>query len=112
MSQHHRAQKWSTHQPKLKAQLTAQLAAAGGLPCVNCGRPVIHGVHKWEVGHRRDAARGGRPTLQNVGVVHRKTFDQQGRTIWPRNCNQIAGGKLGAAITHGKRQASQDIRPW
>lgn len=113
MSIHHRRQKWSTHQPKLKEQLTAMMQAAGGaLPCVNCGQPVILGRHKWQVGHRRDAALGGRPSLGNVGPTHSKTFDQAGRTVWPRNCNQIAGGKLGASITNGKRRAAQDIRPW
>jgi len=86
--------------------------AGGALPCVNCGQPVILGRHKWQVGHRRDAATGGKPKLSNVGPSHCKTFDQQGRTVWPRNCNQIAGGKLGATITNGRRRAAQDIRPW
>lgn len=113
MSRHHRAQKWTTHQPKLKAQLEAMMQANGGaLPCVDCGQPVRLGVHCWQVGHKKAAAMGGRPTLANVGPTHRKTFDQSGRTIWPRNCNQIAGGKLGASITNGKRQAAQDIRAW
>lgn len=101
MSQHHRAQKWTTHSPKLRKLIEPQLP----LPCVNCGQPVMP-EHKWQVGHRQDAARGGRPTLANVGPVHVKS------ALWPRNCNQIAGGKLGARITNGKRQAKKDIRPW
>lgn len=113
MSRHHRAQQWSTHSPKLRAQLEEQMRAAGGaLPCVDCGHPVRLGVHRWQVGHRGAASKGGRPTLANVGPSHCKTFDQLGRTIWPRNCNQIAGGKLGASIRNSRRRAAQDIRPW
>ncbi|MBL5972440.1 MAG: hypothetical protein D3X82_01320 [Candidatus Leucobacter sulfamidivorax] len=113
MSQHHRAQQWSTHSPKLREKLTAMMRAAGGaLPCVECGHPVILGLHKWQVGHRRDASRGGAAKLANVGPVHCKSFDQSGRTVWPRNCNQKAGGKLGAAVTNRRRRQAQDIRPW
>lgn len=112
MSRHHRAQKWSTHQPKLKAHIEALMRASGGLPCVDCGHLVIHGVHKWQVGHKQDAALGGKARVSNVGPTHSKTIGQDGRMLWPRNCNQIAGGKLGASISNGKRRASQDIRPW
>lgn len=105
MSRHHRAQKWTTHAPKLRVKIQAQIEAAGALPCVECGQPVTP-QHRWQVGHRRDAARGGRPTLANVGPVHQRSEH------WPRNCNQIAGGKLGATIVNGRRQASKDIRPW
>lgn len=101
MSKHHRAQKWTTHAPNLRKKLEAQLP----LPCVNCGQPVLR-EHRWQVGHRRDAALGGRPTLANVGPSHQRS------ELWPRNCNQIAGGKLGAAIVNGRRQAAKDIRPW
>ncbi|WP_077053508.1 hypothetical protein [Leifsonia sp. ALI-44-B] len=105
MSQHHRNQKWTTHSPKLRKKLEPMLP----LPCVNCGKPVLR-EHKWQVGHRIDAARGGEPTLANVGPVHRKS------ELWPRNCNQIAGGKLGAQITNSRRSTArnraQDIREW
>lgn len=112
MSQHHRRQKWTTHAPKLRKVIEAQLAAAGALPCVDCRRPVLHGVHRWQVGHIDDAARGGKPSISNVGPSHSKTFGPDGSTLWPRNCNQIAGGKLGASVTNSRRRASQDIRPW
>lgn len=113
MSQHHRAQQWSTHSPKLREKLIALMRRNGGaLPCVECGHPVVLGLHKWQVGHRQDAGKGGRPTIGNVGPVHSKTFDDRGRTVWPRNCNQIAGGKAGASVTNSRRQASKDIRPW
>lgn len=101
MSRHHRAQKWTTHSPKLRAIIAPQLP----LPCVECGQPVMP-EHKWQVGHRRDAALGGKPTIANAGPVHVRSEH------WPRNCNQIAGGKLGASITNGRRQASKDIRAW
>lgn len=113
MSRHHRAQKWSTHSPKLREKLTALMRANGGaLPCVECGRPVLLDVHRWQVGHRQDAGKGGAATLGNVGPVHCKSFDERGRTTWPRNCNQIAGGKAGAAITSARRRARSETRPW
>lgn len=101
MSRHHRAQKWTTHAPKLRAAVEAQLP----MPCVNCGQMVLR-EHKWQVGHIRDAALGGKPTIANVGASHVKS------DLWPRNCNQIAGGKLGAAITNTRRRHSQGIREW
>ena len=104
VSQHHRAQKWTTHAPRLRAAIEARLPQ----PCVNCGAAVTR-QHKWQVGHRTDAAAGGKPTLQNTGPTHVKS------DIWPRNCNQIAGGKLGAKVTNAKRRAatkSPDIREW
>lgn len=104
MSQHHRAQHWTTYSPKLRKLIEPRLP----LPCVNCGHLVTR-EDKWQVGHRRDAALGGTPTISNVGPVHCKS------ATWPRNCNQIAGGKLGARVTNAQRRArtqSPDIRPW
>lgn len=94
MSRHHRAQKWTTHAPKLRAKHAAMLPQ----PCVECARPVLP-EHDWQVGHRRAAALGGRPTMANTGPVHTR-------------CNRTAGGRLGARIVNGRRQASKDIRPW
>jgi hypothetical protein len=101
VSRHHRAQKWTTHSPKLRKLITPLLP----LKCVNCPHPV-NPDHEWQVGHRQDAARGGEPTAANTGAVH--SF-----CPWCRKkCNQSAGGKLGATITNSKRQAAKDIRPW
>lgn len=87
--------------PKLRAVIKPQLP----LPCVNCPHQVTPD-QPWQVGHRRDAARGGRPTIANTGPSH----------SWcpscKRRCNQVSGGRLGAAIANSKRQASKDIRPW
>lgn len=94
MSRHHRAQQWSTYQPKFKALIAAQLPA----PCVECGRPVMPG-DRWEVGHRTPAALGGQPTLANVGPVH-----------W--RCNHRKGGQLGAAMTHRRRRDAKGLREW
>jgi hypothetical protein len=94
MSRHHRAQKWTTHSPKLRKLIDAQLP----LPCIACHRAVNPG-DTYHVGHRQDAALGGRPTSANTGPVH-------------PGCNLRSGGKLGARITNSKRQAGKDIRPW
>lgn len=94
MSQHHRRQKWSTRQPKLKAKIAATLPRA----CIECGRPVAKD-DRWHVGHIRAAAHGGRPTPSNTGPVH-------------ASCNLRSGGQLGARIVNARRQASKDIRPW
>jgi 5-methylcytosine-specific restriction endonuclease McrA len=85
MSRHHRAQKWSTHAPKLRATLAAQLP----LPCVECGRPVLP-EQQWQVGHRIPASQGGRPTAANTGAVH-------------TSCNKRAGGALGARTVNARR---------
>lgn len=96
MSRHHRAQKWTTHSPKLRAAIAPQLP----LPCVNgCGKPVFPD-QKWQVGHRQGAARGGLPTLQNCGPAHVR-------------CNLSDGGREGARVVNAHHQASTNgIRPW
>jgi hypothetical protein len=101
VSVHHRRQKWTTHSPKLRATITPRLP----LPCVNCPHPVTPD-QTFQVGHLRDAARGGRPTVANTGPSH--TYCPACR----KRCNQVAGGRLGAAITNGRRQQAKDIRPW
>lgn len=94
MSAHHRAQKWTTHSPKIRIKIKAMLP----LPCIECGNPVMPDM-KWHVGHKTAAARGGKPTIANTGPAHAA-------------CNLRAGGKLGASIVNSRRQASQDIREW
>lgn len=97
MSRHHRAQKWTTHAPKLRATITPQLP----LPCIDCGHPVTPD-QKWQVGHRLAAGLGGRPTRANTGPSH---------TYCPacnRKCNQSAGGKLGAAVVNAKRKSESE----
>jgi hypothetical protein len=101
VSKHHRAQKWSTRSPKLRKLIQPRLP----LPCLNCPHLVMPD-QEWQVGHRRDAALGGRPTRDNAGPSH----------AWcpscKRRCNQVAGGRLGARIMNSRRQAAKDIRPW
>ncbi|MAT17179.1 MAG: hypothetical protein CMF56_01250 [Leifsonia sp.] len=94
MSAHHRAQKWTTHAPKLKVKHAATLPR----PCIECGKQVSKD-DAWQVGHIRAAALGGRPTMSNTGPVH-------------TSCNRRAGGKLGARIVNARRQITKDIRPW
>lgn len=101
MSRHHRAQKWTTHAPKLRKLIEPRLP----LPCLNCPH-IVTRDQRWQVGHRLDAARGGKPTIANAGPSH----------AWcaacGKRCNQVAGGKLGAAIVNARRAKAQDIRPW
>lgn len=94
MSRHHIAQKWTTHAPKLREKFARLLPS----PCIECGQTVAK-TDSWQVGHKRAAAEGGRPTLTNTGPVHTR-------------CNQRAGGQLGARITNGRRNAQKDIREW
>jgi hypothetical protein len=101
MSRHHRAQRWTTHAPKLRALITPRLP----LPCINCPHPVT-ADQTWQVGHRRDAALGGKATIANCGPSHAWCPDCKKR------CNQVSGGRLGARIVNARRQASKDIRPW
>lgn len=101
VSRHHRAQRWTTHAPKLRKAIQPRLP----LPCVNCPH-VVTPDQRWQVGHIRDAALGGRPTRTNTGPAHEYC------AACRRRCNQVAGGRLGATITNSKRQAAKDIRPW
>lgn len=98
MSRHHRAQKWTTHSPKLREQHTATLPR----PCIcGCGKVITRETPRadWHVGHRRDAALGGNPTFANTGPIL-------------AGHNLRAGGRLGARIVNAKRRRAQDIRPW
>lgn len=104
MSQHHRAQKWTTDAPNFRKAIEAQLP----LPCVN--RPCLEGgvVHKgdrWSVGHKpgHEAHRGKRATIADVGPAHVK-------------CQRHEGGAIAARIVNGRKaaskQASKGLRPW
>lgn len=98
MSRHHRAQKWSTHSPKLREQHAATFPQ----PCMcGCGQVITKDTPRsaWHVGHRRDAALGGPATFANTGPII-------------AGHNLRAGGRLGARIVNARRQRSKDIRPW
>ncbi len=108
MSQHHRdpetRRSMAGARPRIKATLPA--------PCVDCGQP-IHPGDKWQVGHIVSAAEGKRQgwtraqidALSNLGPSHTKAPGQ-------RACNQIAGGKLGAAISNDKARTSSRMPSW
>jgi 5-methylcytosine-specific restriction endonuclease McrA len=101
MSRHHRAQTWTSFAPGRRAELERLLP----LPCIQCGRPILPTDLRssWQVGHRQDAALGGRPTRANTGPIHTR-------------CNRKAGGRLGAAISNARRRAraaeADGLRPW
>lgn len=88
MSQHHRAQKWTTHAPKLRAAWALLLPR----PCLGCGQPIQKG-EPFHVGHIVPASQGGKPTMQNTAPIHAR-------------CNLRDGGKLGAATTNARRQST------
>lgn len=90
MSQHHRRTKHTTAMPKVREQIEARLP----LPCVEgCGNLVVKG-QAWHVAHIVPASQGGRTTAANCGPAHAR-------------CNLKAGGKLGAAVTNGRRRSSK-----
>jgi len=105
VSEHHRRAKASTHHPRLREQIAPSLPA----PCVDCPH-LVTPDQRWQVGHIIPLSRGGKTTRSNTGPSH----------SWcptcRKRCNQVAGGRLGAAVTNAKtvskRQASKDIRPW
>lgn len=101
MSQHHRAQKWTSKSPGLRALITPTLPRR----CLNCPH-LVTPDQTFQVGHIVAASKGGQPTIANAGPVH---------TYCPacgHRCNQVDGGRLGAAKTNSKRQQRKDIRPW
>lgn len=90
--------------PIIKANLPAR--------CIDCGR-LIYPDMRWQVGHIVSVAaatRAGWTVAQmndpsNLGPTHAKAPGQ-------RACNQIAGGKLGAAISNAKRAAKARSFNW
>lgn len=100
MSRHHIAQQWTTFVTWRRPELERQLPA----PCIQCGRAVLPDPPgwvgtTWHVGHRKDAAKGGKPTRENTGPIHAR-------------CNLRSGGRAGAAVTNGRRKLRQGMRPW
>lgn len=108
MSAHHRTSEWSRTVRVMRPIITASLPA----PCIDCGRPVTRD-QRWQVGHIVSAAQGkarGWSTQQinnpaNLGPSHAKGPGQ-------RACNQIAGGKLGAASSKAQRQRTRRLPSW
>lgn len=91
MSQHHRAKHW----PKVSKKARERVAATLPAPCVECGH-MVTASQRWHVGHRRPLAQGG--DVNDYGPAHSR-------------CNEVAGGKLGAAVTNAKRGAVTKRRP-
>ena len=86
MSRHHRAAKWSTGARRARPIIAATLPA----PCIDrCGR-LVYPDQAWDVGHIVPLSVGGTADLTNLGPSH-------------STCNRKAGGRMGAAITHGNR---------
>lgn len=104
MSAHHRTPEWQKTTRDNRSRIAATLPQA----CIDCGRPITKS-DKWQVGHRLSAMQGkaqGLTTAQinhpsNLGPTHAKAPGQKA-------CNQIAGGKLGAAKVNAQRAAKSD----
>jgi hypothetical protein len=101
VSRHHIAQQWTTFTTWRRPELERQLPQ----PCIQCGRAVLPdppgsvGPTGWHVGHRRDAAAGGRPTRENTGPIHAR-------------CNLRSGGRAGAAVVNQRRRRGKGMRSW
>lgn len=94
MTGHHRTPEWA----RLRRRVRPIIAASLPRPCIDCGHPV-HPEDRWQVGHVVAVSQGGSDDLSNLGPSHAKGSGPRGRA-----CNQIAGGRMGAAI-QGKARA-------
>ena len=94
VSRHHEASKHASKAPSVRKLIERTLPA----PCEECGRPVLPD-QAWHVAHRVPASQGGQTTIANCGPAH-------------AGCNLRAGGRLGAAITNGRRRQSIGRRQW
>jgi hypothetical protein len=111
MTAHHRTPEWSKTTRTMRPRLQAAIDA-GGARCIDCGRPIVPG-QRWQVGHIVSVAQAkaqGWTTQQinapsNLGPSHAKSPGQ-------RACNQIAGGKLGAAASNKKRNEGKRLPSW
>lgn len=65
-------------------------------PCTRCGETVTADM-KWHADHILEDVFGGTSTPDNLGPAH-------------KHCNESAGGKIGAAMTNGFKQAQDQRR--
>lgn len=105
MSQHHRSSKHTSRAPSVRAQVAATLPRR----CTDCPH-VVDTTMRWQLGHRVPAWRGGQTTFENCGPAH-------AYCPWcKRACNQVAGGRMGAAVTNARRGAvtrrDRGLRRW
>jgi hypothetical protein len=111
MTAHHRTPEWSKTTRTIRPRLQASINA-GGVACIDCGRPVMPG-QRWQVGHVVSvvqARAAGWSVAQmndpsNLGATHAKGPGQKA-------CNQIEGGKLGAAASNKKRKEEKRFPNW
>lgn len=98
MSRHHTAIGWST----ISAQLRPIIRATLPQPCINPkpGCPgMVESDQQWDVAHRGGGLVDPSTDPRDCGPAH-------------RHCNRSAGGKVGAAITHAKRQTQRRMPTW
>lgn len=98
MSRHHAAAGWST----ISAQLRPIIRASLPQPCINPkpGCPgLVEADQLWDVAHRGAGLASGTVDVRDCGPAH-------------RHCNRSDGGKRGAAIRNGKRQAQRRMPRW
>jgi hypothetical protein len=104
MTDFHRTAGWFALTREMRPIIQRQVDA-GTAVCVDCGGPVLPG-ERWQVGHRLDRYTYPQYALErwNVGPSHGGTKG--------RSCNQRAGGKIGARITHAKRARKKAMIQW
>jgi hypothetical protein len=111
MTAHHRTPEWSRTTRAVRPRMQAAIDA-GSAACIDCGRPIFPG-QRWQVGHIVSVAQAKAQgwTVQqmnaptNLGPSHAKSRGQKA-------CNQIAGGKIGAAISNQKRNEQKRQPNW
>ena len=92
MSAKHRSRTFHRNARTIRAQVARLWDLGEPVACWRCGRP-IHPGQPWDVGHINDSATSD---LEDLAPEHR-----HGTTT----CigNRRAGGRLGAAVTNGRR---------
>lgn len=101
MSAHHQRKGVSGKLAKWRPAIAATLPAPCVQPACQLGG-IVHSDQQWDVGHLP-----GHDAYLDLGPL---TRDQVGPAH--RFCNRSDGGKVGAAMTNGRRRAKQQIRPW
>jgi hypothetical protein len=98
----HRTSQWLALSKRMRALFKVQVDA-GTAVCVDCGRPIYPG-QRWAVGHIIAASEAPHLAYMewNLGPTHHGK--QPGSQ---RNCNQIAGGQMGAAKTNAKKARAE-----
>jgi len=98
MSAPHRDPLYIKNSRTIRRITNARLNRGDQVNCIGCGHPIQPG-QRYDIGHIRDAHRGGTNNLDNLGPQHRRE-------------NRSAGGRAGAIKTNAQSRKAKRLPTW